>query len=77
MDHIAEEQRKDTDISHMMDWSQREEPDEGTLALASPSLKHIIGIPHIFKYTTPLIFVNEDELAPTAKPSLHFPVLGL
>ncbi|GFN91471.1 Pol polyprotein [Plakobranchus ocellatus] len=41
MDQIAEEQQKDKDISHKVDWLQGEEPDEGTLALASPTLKHM------------------------------------
>ncbi|GFO36098.1 hypothetical protein PoB_006260300 [Plakobranchus ocellatus] len=41
MDHIAAEQRKHKDISHMMDWLQGEEPDEGIPALASPPSKHM------------------------------------
>ncbi|GFO09508.1 hypothetical protein PoB_003601300 [Plakobranchus ocellatus] len=41
MDHIAEKQRKDRYISHMIDWLQGDEPDEGILALASPPLNHM------------------------------------
>ncbi|GFN84882.1 cathepsin d-like aspartic protease [Plakobranchus ocellatus] len=36
-----------------------------------------VGIPHIFVYTKPLIFINEGKLTHTTNRSLHFPVLSL
>ncbi|GFN86344.1 hypothetical protein PoB_001285000 [Plakobranchus ocellatus] len=36
-----------------------------------------VGIPYIFGYTKPLVFINEDEFAHTTNRSLHFPVLSL
>ncbi|GFN95345.1 hypothetical protein PoB_002185100 [Plakobranchus ocellatus] len=49
----------------------------GNHTSSKPNAQVKIGIPHIFGYTRPLVFINEDELAHTTNRSLHFPVLSL
>ncbi|GFN77111.1 Pol polyprotein [Plakobranchus ocellatus] len=41
LDHLADEQRKNKGIFHMVDWISGNERDEGTSALASSALKHM------------------------------------
>ncbi|GFO40429.1 hypothetical protein PoB_006693400 [Plakobranchus ocellatus] len=61
MDHIAEEQRKDKDISHMMEWLQGEEPDDGILALASPPLKHMWVNRQLFSIIEDMLYRADPE----------------
>ncbi|GFN91568.1 Pol polyprotein [Plakobranchus ocellatus] len=61
MGHIAEEQRKDKDISLMMNWLQGEEPDEDILALASPPLKHMWMNRQLFSITEDTLYRADPE----------------